>query len=275
MTIPTAFSSAPFHKFLNSFRGRAPGLRSFLKAVQKFVERNTSYFGKILFVLSFMGAFIGGSVAADGVPSFAFSAGETFRYDIHNLGLKVGEATVVFQGPVQVDGHKAFLLTVTSQGFRFFDEEKIYVDPATFLPLRVERYLDVFGRKERIVEYYDALKGGVRIVKTVKGKTSQQVIGRGKILDNIYPFVFRYRKSGTFRVGEKLRIHLPTRDVEFILEKSEPLKVGGKDHTAYYMHSVPKGYRVWFDQSPHKIPLRLDGAIGFGKTSMVLREYHR
>jgi hypothetical protein len=36
-------SNALFHKSLNRFRGRALGLRSFLKTVQEFVERNTKF----------------------------------------------------------------------------------------------------------------------------------------------------------------------------------------------------------------------------------------
>jgi hypothetical protein len=258
-------SSTAFHKTLNRF--------SVVEAVQELMKWNTSLGGRILCGILLVCASVGRSEAAEDSPHLPFSAGETIYYDIEKLGLKVGEAAIVFHGSTQIEGRGAFLITVTSHGFRFFDEEKIYVDPLNFLPVRVERNLNVFGKKEQIVEYYDTLKGGVRVVKTAKGKTTQQIIRKGNILDNIYSFVFRYRKTGGFRIGDKAGIHLPTRDVEFFLERTEQLNVSDKDYTAYYMHSIPVKYRVWFDQGHNKIPLRIDGAVGFGKTSMVLREY--
>jgi hypothetical protein len=42
---------------------------------------------------------------------------------------------------------------------------------------------------------------------------------------------------------------------------------------AFYIASEPKKYRIWFDNSPLKIPLKIDGAIGWGKMSMVFREH--
>lgn len=215
-----------------------------------------------------------GSVQAADVPAkFPFRPGETIQYDIKKLKLKVGEATLTFHGLVSLEGQGVLLITFTSHGLKFFDEEKIYVDPRTFLPRLVSRDLNIFGKKEKISEYYNVREGSVRIVKTAKGKTTEQVIKRSVPLDNIYCLIFRYRALGHFSAGETLQVHLPTKDVQFQVQKPRRLQVGEKEVDAYYMESEPAQYRVWFDRGARKIPLRIDGAVGFGKTAMILRSY--
>ena len=216
----------------------------------------------------------GGSLCAEDVlAAFPFPPGETIRYDIKKLGIKAGEATLVFHGMVSLQGHPMFLITFTSNGLKFFDEEKIYLDQRTFLPKRVERDLNIFGKKEKIIEYYNIREGSVRIVKTAKGETTIQVIKRSVPLDNIYCFIFRYRAFGKFTQGEEFQIHLPTKDVQFQVQAPRRLQVREQEMDAWYMQSDPAQYRVWFDKRGRKVPLRIDGAIGFGNTAMILRSY--
>ena len=213
------------------------------------------------------------SWAAENRVLLPFRPGETAQYDIKKLKMRVGQASLTFHGLVSLEGQSAFLITFTSKGMKFFDEEKIYVDPRTFLPKRVERDLNIFGKKERIVEHYNAKEGTVRIVKTAKGKTTEQVIKRSVPLDNIYCFIFRYRAAGKFTTGESFAIHLPTKDVQFQVQQSRTIQVGEKELNAHYLQSDPAQYRVWFDTRAHKVPLRIDGAIGFGNTAMILKKY--
>lgn len=210
---------------------------------------------------------------AENRSGWTFQKGETITYDIKKFRLNVGEATLVYDGLVDLKGQEALLVTVTAKGFRFYDEEKIYLDPQTFYPLMIERDLDIFGIKEQISEFYDTERGKVRIVKTKKGKKSEQIIANGNRFDNIYGFIYRYRNRGQFRKGEEFHLHLPMRDVTFRLDDKSRIKAAGQEYEAYYMNSVPKKYKVWFDDSHKKIPLKIDGVIGFGRTSMVLKEY--
>lgn len=215
------------------------------------------------------------TTAADGVQQAPFAPGETIVYDIKKLALKVGQAVLVFQGEVSLEGREALLVTLTSKGLNFFDEEKIYLDPRTFLPLRVERDLDIFGKKERIVEHYSSDNGAVRVVKTSGGKTTEQLIQKEHRLENVYGFIYRYRRQGAFFDGERTVVHLPTADVSFMLRGFDTLALPGRQIQAYYVESLPKKYRVWFDTGPARVPLRIDGAVGFGKTAMVMKEYHK
>lgn len=214
-----------------------------------------------------------GILQAPSEKSAVFSTGEKITYDIKKLKIDVGDAVLEFRGAVAMDGREALLVVMTAQGFKFYDEEKIYLDPVSFFPLKIERNINIFGNPEKIVELYDTRIGKVKIVKTVKGEATEQIIERGGRFDNIYGFIYRYRRRGQFKEGEQLQLHLPMRDVTFELVKKDEFKTAGKKYNAYYMSSVPGKYKVCFDEGAQKIPLMIGGAIGFGKTSMVMKEF--
>ena len=165
------------------------------------------------------------------------------------------------------------LITFRTEGLNFYDEEKIFVDPVDFYPLVVERDLDIWGKKKRIREVYDQKAGKITITKIADKKKSQQVIEKKGKIDNIYCFLYRYRRSGSFKNNDRLELKLPTKDIAIVLKKKEKIEAGGKKYEAYYLESEPKEYALWFDLSPNRLPLRIDGAVGMGKTKMVMKEY--
>ncbi len=203
-----------------------------------------------------------------------FNVGETITYDIKKL-LTVGEATLTFKGEAQINKQDALLIIFTAKALNFFDEEKIYLDPKTFLPIVVERNLNLWGKKEVITEEYDHQKGSIKITKKSGGKTTETVMKRPGPIDNIYGFIYRYRVSGQNKKGERFKIHLPTRDVEFQLVGEEKIKVAKQEFTAYYMESVPKKNMVWFEKASGKIPLKIDGAVNLAAASLVMKEYKK
>ncbi|HOY09239.1 MAG TPA: DUF3108 domain-containing protein [Candidatus Omnitrophota bacterium] len=209
---------------------------------------------------------------ADPAP-LPFASGEEIQYDIQKFGLKAGKAILRFEGITQLKGEDVYLIVFIAQAVNFYDEERIYVDPLNFLPRHVERNLNIFGKKERIEEVYDHQSGHIVLTKRVGDKETQQTLEKEGHVENIYGFIYRYRRDGGFNTGDTVDIILPTKDVSFQLEGKQKISVGKKVYDAYIMESDPKQYRVWFDKSPQKIPLRIDGAVGFGNTSMVLAQY--
>jgi hypothetical protein len=197
-----------------------------------------------------------------------FSKGEIITYDIKKFKIKVGEATLAYNGIVQVDNRQAVSITLVAKGFKFLDEEQIFLDPETFYPLLIKRNLNIFGSEEQIIEFYDTQRGKVRVVKRSNGKTSEETIENGGRFDNIYGFIYRQRQIGQFTSNKKFYLHLPTRDVRFEFDKKTKFSVSEKEFDAYYIHSTPKKYKVWFDSSPKKIPLKIVGTIGYGNLAM-------
>ncbi len=203
-----------------------------------------------------------------------FAVGETLNYDIKKMHVTVGTASFVYKGEVDLNGAKAHLMIFTANALNFLDEELIYFDPQTYYPIMVKRNLDLWGRKEAIVETYDPQSGVVHIEKTVKGKIEHFTIEKKGQLDNIYCFMYRYRHLGGFDLGSKLSLNLPTRDVVFQLKDRRDIKIQKKNLSSFYMQSNPKQYRIWFKSDQSKIPLRIDGAMGLGKTVLILKSYH-
>src|SRR6185436_3827257 len=122
-----------------------------------------------------------GQAAAQPSPE-PYQPGETITYDIKKLGMKVGEATLVYRGPGRVANRDTILIEFTSRAINFLDEEKIYLDTVNMVPMVVERNLNIFGKKEKIKEFYDQQKGTVRIVKN--GET--QTLTKNPPIENIY-----------------------------------------------------------------------------------------
>ncbi len=204
---------------------------------------------------------------------FPFTTGEKITYAIKKMGVKAGEASLIFHGLTRIDNKEVYLIEFRANALNFLDEEKIYIDPKTFYPLIVKRDLNIWGKKEKISEEYWPEKGQVKITKNSGGKITEQTIEKKEALDNIYSFIYRYRSRGQFQIGDTLSMHLPTKDVLLKLKEITKLKAAGKQFEAYYMKSEPAQYEVWFDKSDKKIPLQINGAVGFGDTAMVMVKY--
>lgn len=204
---------------------------------------------------------------------FPFEPGETVTYAIKKLGVKVGEAILVFKGLEQHAGQNYYHIAFTARAMNFLDEEYIFVDPQSLYPVRVERNLNIFGKKERILEIYDQAKSEIRIVKTVKGKETQQTIRKNGAIDNIYCFLYRFRRETAIDQKGSFEMKLPTRDVVIEFVEQDELKAGGKTYQTLYLQSAPKEYKLWFDSGAKKVPLRIDGAMGIASTSLVMMDY--
>ena len=223
----------------------------------------------IFIVFTVLGILMMVSASAQ-AASNALSIGEKLTYKISKFKIKVAEATLTYQGPVTVEGREMLLVDFTAKGLKFLDEEKIYLDPQTYYPVMIKRDLNIFGSKEQIVEYYDQVKGIVKIVKTVKGETTEEIIEKSGNLENIYGYIYRQRSQGQFSEGEEYDLSMPTRDVTIVYAKETKLSAAGEKYNAHYYRSNPKKFKLFFDQSEQKIPLRIDGAMGFGSMSMLL-----
>ena len=227
----------------------------------------------LLFSVGMMFAMIA-AVPSAGAQDNPFAAGETIRYTIRKMGLPAGQASLTFEGLSRLaDGRETLLIVFAVQAVNVEDEERIFVDPQSFLPVQVERRLNIWGKREQIVEFYDHAAGQVRIVKNAGGRETEEIIEKTGRLENIYGFIYRYRSRGGFTVGQTMEMSLPTKDLTFRLKEKASLKAAGQVFDAYMLQSEPRQYTVWFSESDSRIPLRIDGAIGFGNMSMVMRDY--
>ena len=130
---------------------------------------------------------------------------ETIYYSIRQMGFD-GQASLTMVGPKDYKDLKTVLIVFKAHGVNFSDEENIYVDPVTYKPLFVERNfsLGIFGHG-KILEEYRPSKGEIIITKTDGGRLTRQVINKAAAIDNIYGFIYRYRREGSFKIGDVLK----------------------------------------------------------------------
>ena len=198
---------------------------------------------------------------------------ETIFYSIRQMGFD-GQARLTLVGPKDYKDHKTLLIVFKANGTSFSDEEDIYVDPSSYIPLFVERNfsLSVFGQGKTTEDYITS-KGEILITKTDGDRVTHQVINKAGPVENIYGFIYRYRKEGSFKLGDLLNLTLPTKDLKIKLIKREMIKINKKVYNSYFMQSQPSRYKIWFDSSEHKWPLRITGSIGFLNSVMTMTGY--
>ena len=203
-----------------------------------------------------------------------FKKGETIRFSVKQGFMKMGEATLVFEGDVERNGKKCTLIVFMAKGFNFYDEERIFVDPVTFLPQVVARDLNIFGNKEKITEEYDRTAGRIKVTKTVDGgNPTSLVIEKKGPIDNIYGFIYRYRMQEKLVKDEKFDVRLPTLDLKITGVKDMEFKAAGRTYQAVLLNSIPPKYSIWMDKSEKRLPLRIGGAIGIANTVMTMIDY--
>jgi hypothetical protein len=204
----------------------------------------------------------------------AIEPGETVSYTIKKFGLPMGDAVFVYKGEVTLEGQQAIYLQVTAQGFQFYDQENIYLQKQTFLPIKVERKLDIFGKTESIIERYDHEAGTVTIYgrQEDQGEEKPTVIQHKGPIHNIYGFIYHYRIKGGFPKGEQMNIQLPTRRVSILRKGERVLRLHGKERRTDFLETRDKDIQVWFSQDRSKVPYQIKGAIGFGNTMLVLQK---
>ncbi|MBF0386110.1 MAG: DUF3108 domain-containing protein, partial [Candidatus Omnitrophica bacterium] len=194
---------------------------------------------------------------------------ETINYAVKKA-IKLGDAKLEFFGEEKVEGENCYLIVFTATGFKFYDREQIYVSSKDYYPVLVKRDLNIAGTKELIEERYSRKDNQVEITNTdSKGKVKKTTLSSKKRMENIYGFIYRYRVQGEFKIGEEITVNLPTKEVKIKLEEKKKISVAGKEYNAYFMSGRAHNIRIWFDDGPKKIPLRIDGSLGIGSTAMV------
>ena len=204
---------------------------------------------------------------------FPFGKGEKIIYNVNLFGLKIGQSELLFVGTTLLNNKKVELIILSTNVNNLQDVEKIYVESSSFLPVRVERSVVFFGKKMNIIEEYDHQKNTLTLIKTEGRRTTKEIIKSQKPIQNIISLIFLFRKSKNFDIGQVVDVALPPINLEMKITGSVDFNAANTKYKAYLFESAPKRYRIWIDEGPKKIPLRLDGAVAFGNTAMVMRAY--
>ncbi|MDP2905369.1 MAG: hypothetical protein Q8O22_03610 [Candidatus Omnitrophota bacterium] len=187
---------------------------------------------------------------------------EAIYYGVEPVGSSVYEDF----GPVVYMGKTLNLTVFTTDVLGFNDTEKIYSDPDTGYPIRVERDVAMWLSKEYLTEDYSLSDCSVVINKFKDNKLVQEYRFKGSgPLDNAIIVPFSLRKAPILEAGWSKKIILPE---EYIvkLEGTEEVSVPAGKFKAYHFISMPEKFEVWISADELRLPVKIKGLGGLGYT---------
>lgn len=198
--------------------------------------------------------------------------GEKITYRVRLGRLNLGKAVFKQLPNAELRGRKVNLITFETRLARFTDLERIYSDPESFLPLRVERYVSTWPFPERIIEDYDQEKFVLVIKKFKRNRQEEMVIKKGSVINNAILLPYYVRDIAKLEVGYNLIAALPAQEFIIELVAIEEIDVPAGKFMAYRFESRPKKFEVWISADERRIPVKINGTIGLGY-SLVMQAY--
>lgn len=198
--------------------------------------------------------------------------GEKAVYEVKLGTISLGRAVFKQFGATRLRGNDVFLSTFETTVTRFKDLERIYSDPQTLLPVRVERSISIWPFPEKITEDYDQDKFILTINKTKAKRTHETLIKKQAAIHNAVMLPFYVRDMADFNIGYSFKATFPTQEFTIKLVGKEEIEVPAGKFSAYRFESEPERFQIWISDDERKIPLRIKGATGIGYT-LSLREY--
>jgi hypothetical protein len=205
-------------------------------------------------------------------PKFPDRVGEKIIYDVMLGKVKLGSAVFHYRAKSELNRKTVNFITFETRLLRFKDNEKIYSDPETALPLKVEREISSWPKYEKIIEVYDQEKFTLRIVKTENGRDEELNFKKESAIHNAILLPYSVRQIPELVVGWNFQANLPTQSFLIELASIEEVKVVAGTFKSYHFKSTPERFEIWISADEQKIPLKIKGISGIGYT-LVMREY--
>jgi hypothetical protein len=203
-----------------------------------------------------------------------FAASGQLTYKVYFNGMSCGSIIWKYLGEEKVEDKIAQIVSQESNTkvmgvFDFGGNDKVYLEKGTFLPIKVERDLSLFGNKEKIVEYYDQVNGKVRVVKTASGKTSEIVLNQDKPIRHIMALLYFFPDNVELKDGYQEVFNLPTQKLTIRYLGLKDIKTGSETKHCYFLKGTgARSFNLWLDKET-RLPLRLEFFVMLGKVSIV------
>ncbi len=175
-------------------------------------------------------------------------------------------------GVVDLNGVKVNLVTFKTKVLFFEDTEKIYSDPESLLPYRIERAISGFWSKEYITEEYDQQKFTV-VTRKFKGVKliKEQITKAGSPIQNTILIPFYIRRHPDIEIGWSFTVRVPA---EFRLElvSIDEITVPAGKYQAYHFKSIPDEFEIWVNKETPRVPIKIQGKGAF-KYALLMKTY--
>ncbi|MGE5307654.1 MAG: DUF2062 domain-containing protein [Deltaproteobacteria bacterium] len=173
------------------------------------------------------------------------------------------------EGLVTFEGAQVNLVTLFTKVAGFSDREKIYSNPYSHLPVRVEREVNFLFRKERIIEQYDPIAHSLIITKFIGGRKVKTYEYQGDgAFHNAVTLPFYLRSVPGLFIGWNFKVRIP-QEFDVTLVSIDDIKVPAGQFKAYHFVSNPDKFHIWISADPDRTPLKI---TGLGGRSFVMKK---
>lgn len=202
-----------------------------------------------------------------------FNGESAMRYDVFFNGVPTGKIEWQYLGKDTVSGRMTDVIFLNSDTnilklLNLESKEKVYIDSATYLPLKVERDVVFFGKKEKIREVYNQDTGVVTITKDNSSK-KETLLHVTKPIHNILSLLYFFPKNIDLVKNKPLYFNLPTQKVtiKMLYEKNIAFGKGKKD--IYFLSGRgDKRFNLWLDKK-ERVPIKMEFIVPLGKITIV------
>lgn len=194
--------------------------------------------------------------------------GESIRYLISPLG----KAEYNDFGIVDLNGVKVNLVIFRAKVLFFEDTKKIYSDPETFLPYKIEHTTSRFWSKQYITEEYDQ-KAFTVVIRKFKGAklVNERIIKADGPIQNAVLLAFALRRRPDLEVGWQFAARVPE-EYKLELIAVDEITVPAGTFLAYHLKSVPDKFEIWISKPSPRVPLRIKSK-GIPPVALVMKDY--
>ena len=211
------------------------------------------------------------SICLTVVPLLSFAdsfSGEKIFYNINPVGV----STFADQGIVDLGNIKVHKVIFHTQAMGLNDTETIYSDPATSLPLRVERQIKWLFKKEYIVEEYDQEHFTYTMTKFKQGKiVEKHSYAEDGPIHNAILLPFHLRNVKDLHIGWTLKVRVP-QEFTVTLSSIDDIVVPAGKFKAYHFTSEPVKFEIWISQDDRRIPIEIKELSGLNY-AMKMKKY--
>jgi len=172
---------------------------------------------------------------------------------------------------VDFRGRKANLVVFKTSAMGLDDTETIYSDPATYLPLWVEREVSVFLHEEYLTEEYFPKENRLRIIKYENNKKTEEFSFKADgPINNAILLPFSIRKLSGLAIGLNFSIRLPDKIIVKLVSVEEVTVPAGK-FKAFHFTSFPNKFEIWISADKLRLPVKIKGVGGFSYTMSMAK----
>lgn len=187
-----------------------------------------------------------------------FEKGEQLVYDVYSAGIMVGKSFLVFHGEEEYEGQKVFRISLSTQLPFFKDEEQIYAQEESFLPLKVERRINKLGGfYETIVENYNQADFTVEITKKSNFSSDSISIKKYSPIYNAILLTYYCRANPGIADKSNFKITLPTSEFNIKISGEETLKTPSGTYDTDVFSSTPSKFTFYLSRDKDKLPVKI------------------